>query len=78
MTVEEVKAHPEYPHVLWDLKPTQKGKIAAAKGRGGPFEMAYEVHGRGPLHLVVGLCKALIHESFAFGTSSFDPILRFL
>jgi hypothetical protein len=53
MTAEEVQAHPEFPHVIWDLKPTSKGKVRVAKGRGGPFDIAYEVHGHGPIHMVV-------------------------
>ena len=47
MTVAEVQEHPEYPHVQWDLKPDSKGKINVAAGRGGPFKLAYEIHGHG-------------------------------
>ena len=52
-TVAEVLEHPAYPHVIWDLQPTKKGKVAVANGRGGPFDIAFEVHGSGPNHLVV-------------------------
>ncbi|KAK5154037.1 hypothetical protein LTR04_006119, partial [Oleoguttula sp. CCFEE 6159] len=44
--------HPEFKHITWDLKPTKKGKVQVAKSRGGPFSIAYEVHGNGPIHLV--------------------------
>lgn len=54
MTAAEVLAHPEYPHVTWPLEPTSKGKASVAVGRGGPFNIAYELHGNGPIHLVVG------------------------
>ena len=48
LTAAEVLAHPEYPHVNWDLKPSKREKIEVAKGRGGPFKLAYELHGHGP------------------------------
>jgi hypothetical protein len=62
LTVEELQQHPEYNHTIWDLKPTKKGKVPVAKDRGGPINLAYEVHGSGDRHLVVscsifGLCK---------------------
>ena len=60
LTAAELIAHPEYKNVTWDLPPTKKGKVAVADGRGGPVQLAYEVHGRGPKCLVVrplSLCK---------------------
>lgn len=53
MTPDELLKHPEYHHTIWDLKPERKGKVAVAKDRGGPLNIAYEVHGRGPRHMVV-------------------------
>ncbi|RMZ66451.1 alpha beta hydrolase [Pyrenophora seminiperda CCB06] len=52
MTAEELPKHPEYPHTIWDLKPAQQGKAFVAKDRGGPLNIAYEVHGHGSRHLV--------------------------
>lgn len=43
MSAEELKKHPEYPHIVWKLEPEKKGKLPVAKGRGGPFNLAYEV-----------------------------------
>ncbi|CZT17011.1 related to alpha/beta hydrolase [Ramularia collo-cygni] len=48
LTVEEVIAHPEYPHVVWNLPANKEGKLDVAAGRGGPLKFAYEVHGHGP------------------------------
>lgn len=53
MTAAEIVQHPEFEHVTWDLPPTKKGKVNVADGRGGPLDIAYEVHGHGPIHLVV-------------------------
>lgn len=54
MTADELLQHPEYPHTIWDLPPAQKARLPVAKDRGGPLNIAYEVHGRGNLRLVVG------------------------
>ena len=51
LTAAEIQAHPEYPHVNWDLKPDKREKIDVARGRGGPFKIAYELHGHGPNHV---------------------------
>jgi hypothetical protein len=55
MTAEELVKHPEFNYTVWDLKPTKKGKLSVAKDRGGPIDIAYEVHGTGDRHLVVSL-----------------------
>ncbi|KAK3713019.1 hypothetical protein LTR37_008704 [Vermiconidia calcicola] len=52
LTAAEVEAHPEYPHINWDLKAEKGGKIDVAAGRGGPFKLAYELHGHGPRKIV--------------------------
>ncbi|KAF2183076.1 alpha/beta-hydrolase [Zopfia rhizophila CBS 207.26] len=52
MAPDELVAHPEYKHTTWYLKSEKEGRIAVAKGRGGPFNIAYEVHGHGNCHLV--------------------------
>lgn len=53
LTSNELVEHPEYPYITWDLQPAAKGKAAVGQGRGGPFHISYEIHGHGPLHLVV-------------------------
>jgi hypothetical protein len=59
MTAEQLRQHPEYNHTIWDLKPSQKGKFPVAKDRGGPINIAYEVHGTGDRHLVVSLPNSI-------------------
>jgi hypothetical protein len=53
LTAEELQAHPEFPYVELNLTPTRKESVSVAAGRGGPFQLAYEIHGSGPIHLVV-------------------------
>ncbi|KAH8719158.1 Alpha/Beta hydrolase protein [Phaeosphaeriaceae sp. PMI808] len=52
LTSDELLKHPEYNHTIWDLQPQKKGKVLVAQGRGGPINVAYEVHGSGDRHLV--------------------------
>ena len=55
LTAAQVLEHPEFESVVWDLKAVTKGKATVAQGRrGGPLSLAYEVHGQGPIKLVVG------------------------
>ena len=53
LTAEEIVKHPEFEHVVWDLKPAKKGKAVVAEERGGPIRIAYEIHGNGSTKLVV-------------------------
>ena len=55
LTAEELQKHPEYEHTIWNLKPSLQGKVAVANDRGGPFNIAYEVHGHGNRKLVVSM-----------------------
>jgi glycylpeptide N-tetradecanoyltransferase len=51
--VEEVLAHPVYPTAIWKLKPDQEGMLPVASGRGGPFNLYWQVHGTGNIKLIV-------------------------
>ena len=53
LTAAEVQAHPEFPYITWDLKPQSQGKLSVAKTRGGPLDIAWEVHGEGENKMVV-------------------------
>lgn len=52
-TVAETLAHPAFPTAIWNLEPDRKGLCPVAEGRGGPFGINWEVHGDGPIKLVV-------------------------
>ena len=57
LTAAELRAHPEYPHVTWDLRPAKSGRLSVGSGRGGPYNIAWEIHGSGSrrLCLIMGL-----------------------
>lgn len=50
---EETRKHHAYPATIWALEPDRKGKAAVAEGRGGPINIAWEIHGSGPMKIVV-------------------------
>ncbi|KAL1844914.1 hypothetical protein VTK73DRAFT_1514 [Phialemonium thermophilum] len=52
-TVAETLNHPSYSTAIWNLEPTQKGILPVAEGRGGPLNISWEVHGSGPVKLVL-------------------------
>lgn len=77
LSAAEVQAHPEYPHVHWDLKPTKSEKINVASGRGGPFKLAYELHGHGPRKIIWimglgGFMKTWQRQTKDFGHTGAD------
>lgn len=54
LSIEEILAHPAFPTVLEFQTPDRQGSALVAEGRaGGPISIAYEIHGTGPVHIVV-------------------------
>jgi hypothetical protein len=52
-SAEETLNHPAYPSTIWALEPHSHGRVSVAHGRGGPVGIAWEIHGQGPVRLVV-------------------------
>ena len=52
-SIEDTIKHPAYPTTIWALEPDKKGVIPAAVGRGGPINISWEIHGRGPIKMIV-------------------------
>lgn len=52
-TVAETLRHPAFPTAIWQLEPDRKGLAPVAEGRGGPFNISWEIHGSGPVKLVL-------------------------
>ncbi|KAI1660033.1 alpha/beta-hydrolase [Daldinia decipiens] len=61
-SVEEVSKSPAFPTAIWRLQPHQCGLLPVAAERGGPLSISWEVHGEGPIKLIliggIGLAKA--------------------
>lgn len=77
LTAAEIQEHPEYPHAYWDLKADKREKIDVAAGRGGPFKLAYELHGHGPIKVLWimglgGLLKTWQRQTKDFGHAEAD------
>ena len=53
ITVAETVKHPAFPTAVWNLEPAKKGLLPVAEGRGGPFNLSWEVHGTGPVKMLV-------------------------
>ncbi|KAI1125289.1 Alpha/Beta hydrolase protein [Nemania abortiva] len=52
-SVDEVVKTDAFPTAIWRLEPHQEGMQPVAAGRGGPFKIHWEVHGYGPVKLVL-------------------------
>ncbi|RCI07990.1 hypothetical protein L249_7836 [Ophiocordyceps polyrhachis-furcata BCC 54312] len=56
-SVEDTLKHPAFPGAVWNLEPTSSGKTRVGHDRGGPLQIAWEMHGSGPIKLclIMGL-----------------------
>ncbi|KAI0517096.1 Alpha/Beta hydrolase protein [Xylaria bambusicola] len=52
-SVDEVVKTDAFPTAVWQLEPHRDGMLPVAAGRGGPFNIHWEVHGEGPVKLVL-------------------------
>ncbi|KAI0877762.1 Alpha/Beta hydrolase protein [Hypoxylon argillaceum] len=52
-SVDEVVKTEAFSTAIWRLEPHQEGMWPVAAGRGGPFNIHWEVHGDGPVKLVL-------------------------
>ncbi|KAI1174435.1 Alpha/Beta hydrolase protein [Nemania sp. FL0916] len=52
-SVDEVLKADAFPTAVWQLEPHREGMLPVAAGRGGPFNIHWEVHGDGPIKLVL-------------------------
>lgn len=52
-SVDEVAKTDAFPTAIWQLDPHSEGMLSVAAGRGGPFDVHWEIHGTGPVKLVV-------------------------
>ncbi|KAI0829565.1 alpha/beta-hydrolase [Hypoxylon sp. FL0890] len=52
-SVEDVVKNPAFPTAVWQLEPHQSGLLPVAAERGGPLNISWEVHGDGPVKLIL-------------------------
>ncbi|KAF5668559.1 alpha beta hydrolase [Fusarium heterosporum] len=52
-SINETLNHPAFPSTIWALEPHSHGKVSVAHGRGGPVGISWEIHGQGPVKLVL-------------------------
>ncbi|KAH7018379.1 Alpha/Beta hydrolase protein [Microdochium trichocladiopsis] len=70
----EIRKSPAFHTAIWDLVPHQSGLLPVAKDRGGVLKVAWEVHGEGPIKVLLlcglGLTKASYQrQTLHFGHS---------
>ncbi|CAM1504681.1 Fc.00g022720.m01.CDS01 [Cosmosporella sp. VM-42] len=70
-SVEETLKHPAYRTTIWALEPHSGGKATVAKNRGGPLNIAWEIHGSGPTKLVLIMGLAGVKTSWQRQTKYF-------
>ncbi|KAH6609414.1 hypothetical protein Trco_002760 [Trichoderma cornu-damae] len=68
---EDTVKHPAFASVVWALEPHRAGKLEAAKGRGGPIKIAWEIHGDGPTKVVLIMGLAGVKTSWQRQTKYF-------
>ncbi|KFA60193.1 hypothetical protein S40285_07570 [Stachybotrys chlorohalonatus IBT 40285] len=76
-SIHETVHHPAYASAIWDLKPERKETLSVAKGRGGPVDIAFEIHGVGPQKIVLimglaGFKTSWQRQTYHFGHRSRD------
>lgn len=52
-SVEDVVKSPAFPTAMWQLEPHRSGLLSVAADRGGPLNISWEIHGDGPLQLIL-------------------------
>ncbi|CAK7566855.1 MAG: hypothetical protein SEPTF4163_004809 [Sporothrix epigloea] len=70
-TVAETLKHPSYPDATLNLQPTRCGLFPVAAGRGGPLRIGWEVHGEGPIKIVLIMGLGSFKSSWQYQTLYF-------
>jgi glycylpeptide N-tetradecanoyltransferase len=58
-SIAETLAHPSYATAVWNLDPHREGFAPVAAGCGGPLNLYWQIHGEGPIKVVVRLLYLL-------------------
>ncbi|KAI1309922.1 Alpha/Beta hydrolase protein [Xylaria venustula] len=73
-SVDEVVKTDAFPTALWQLEPHRDGMLPVAAGRGGPFNIHWEIHGDGPIKLVFIQGLGVLKSSWQRQTMHFGHI----
>ncbi|KAH8682748.1 Alpha/Beta hydrolase protein [Xylariales sp. PMI_506] len=69
--VDDVKKLAAFSTAIWQLEPHRKGLAPVAAGRGGPFNIDWEIHGDGPIKVVFICGLATLKSSYQRQTVHF-------
>ncbi|TGJ81721.1 hypothetical protein E0Z10_g7056 [Xylaria hypoxylon] len=72
-SVDEVVKTDAFSTAIWQLEPHREGMLPVAAGRGGPFNVHWEIHGDGPMKLVYSV---LTIDNRGMGRSD-KPMMRY-
>ncbi|RWA09303.1 hypothetical protein EKO27_g5771, partial [Xylaria grammica] len=72
-SVDQVVKTDAFPTAIWQLEPHQEGMLPVAAGRGGPFNIHWEIHGDGPVKIVYSV---LLIDNRGMGRSD-KPMMRY-
>ncbi|KAH8899983.1 alpha/beta-hydrolase [Thozetella sp. PMI_491] len=72
---EDVINHPAFATAVWDLEPAREGKAVVARGRqGGPLNIYWQIHGGGPIRILLICGIAARHTAWQRQTLHFGHI----
>ncbi|KAK7931606.1 glycylpeptide N-tetradecanoyltransferase [Apiospora marii] len=52
-TVAQITRHPAFETAVWKLRPHQSGLLPVGATRGGPHNVSWEIHGNGPIKMML-------------------------
>ncbi|KAI0169425.1 alpha/beta-hydrolase [Hypoxylon sp. FL1284] len=73
-SVEEIIKNPAFATQTWELEPHQSGLLPVAAGRGGPLDISWEVHGDGPVKLILVGGLGFLKAGYQRQTSYFGHV----
>ncbi|KAF2972851.1 hypothetical protein GQX73_g850 [Xylaria multiplex] len=73
-SVDEVVKTDAFPTAIWQLEPHREGMLPVAAGRGGPLNIHWEVHGDGPIKLILIQGLGVLKSSWQRQTVHFGHV----
>ncbi|KAI0810420.1 Alpha/Beta hydrolase protein [Xylaria sp. FL0064] len=73
-SVDDIIKTDAFPTAIWQLEPHREGMLPVAAGRGGPFNIHWEIHGDGPVKLVLIQGLGVLKSSWQRQTMHFGHV----